>query len=242
MAVCVTFLTTMAFRSTGPMMPVLMQRLLGFEPLRVAWTLLPANIIYGVAVMLAGRLSDRFSPQLLVIAGLIIYATAFSSYAGINEQYTPLMMTTFLMFRYIAEGFVVGPNNLTALQALPEDRVMMAAGLMGLLRSIANILGASSAAVVWDARFGRHIQRYAEDAPIGTFGLATMMQEVQNFLLWTGEVTTQVTSKTLALMHRRLLAEASAAAWQDYLLFNALFALLAIIPALLVNSRLWRRS
>ncbi len=69
-----------------------------------------------------------------------------------------------------------------------------------------------------------------------------MMQEVQNFLLWTGEVTTQVTSKTLALMHRRLLAEASAAAWQDYLLFNALFALLAIIPALLVNSRLWRRS
>ena len=242
MAVCVTFLTTMAFRSTGPMMPVLMQRLLGFEPLRVAWTLLPANIIYGVAVMLAGRLSDRFSPQLLVIAGLIIYATAFSSYAGINEQYTPLMMTTFLIFRYIAEGFVVGPNNLTALQALPEDRVMMAAGLMGLLRSIANILGASSAAVVWDARFGRHIQRYAEDAPIGTFGLATMMQEVQNFLLWTGEVTTQVTSKTLALMHRRLLAEASAAAWQDYLLFNALFALLAIIPALLVNSRLWRRS
>jgi hypothetical protein len=39
-----------------------------------------------------------------------------------------------------------------------------------------------------------------------------------------------------------LLAEAGTAAWQDYLLFNALFALLAIIPTLLVNSRMWRRT
>jgi MFS family permease len=208
----------------------------------VAWTLLPGNIIYGITVMIAGRLADRFSPQWLVIAGLCIYASAFSSYAGVNELVTATMMTTFLVFRYIAEGFVVGPNNLTALKALPEDRVMMAAGLMGLLRSIANILGASMAAVVWDARFGRHVQQFAEDAPIDTFGMAAMMREVQNTLLWTGEVATQITSKTLALLHRRLLAEASAAAWQDYLLFNALFALVAIIPALLVNSRLWRRS
>ena len=51
MAICVTFLTTMAFRSTGPMIPVLMQRLLGFEPLQVAWTLMPANIIYGITVL-----------------------------------------------------------------------------------------------------------------------------------------------------------------------------------------------
>jgi hypothetical protein len=69
-----------------------------------------------------------------------------------------------------------------------------------------------------------------------------MIREVQNTLLWTGEVATQVTSKALLLVHRRLLAEASTAAWQDYLLFNALLALVAIIPALLVNSRLWRRA
>jgi hypothetical protein len=53
---------------------------------------------------------------------------------------------------------------------------------------------------------------------------------------------TQVPTKTMALVHRRLLAEASTAAWQDYLMFNALLAVLAIAPALLVNSRLWKRS
>ncbi len=242
MAMIVTFLTTMMFRSTGPMMPVLMQRLLGFEPLRVAWTLLPGNLMYGLAVMMAGRLADRFSPQALVVVGLAIYATAFSSYAGVNELTTPLMMTTFLMLRYIAEGFTVGPNNLTALRALPDDKVIMAAGLMGLLRSIANILGASSAAVLWDVRYRRHIQHFAENAPVDAFGLTTAMREVQSALVWSGELATQLSTKTMAFMHRRLLAEASTAAWQDYLLCNVLLALVAILPALLINSRLWRRS
>ena len=118
----------------------------------------------------------------------------------------------------------------------------MAAGLMGLLRSIANILGASSAAVLWDVRYRRHIQHYAENAPVDAFGLTTAMREVQSALVWSGELATQLSTKTMAFMHRRLLAEASTAAWQDYLLCNVLLALVAILPALLINSRLWRRS
>ena len=241
MAIVVMFMTTTAFRSTGPMMPVLMQRLLGFEPLRVAWTMLPASIVNGLAVMLAGRWSDRLSPQVLVIAGLMLYATTFASYAGINELATPLMMTTFLCFRQIAEGCITGPNNLTALRALPEDRVMMAAGLMGLVRSIANILGTSSAATFWDVRYGRHIQHYVENSPGDALGLTVAIREVQNLLGWTGEAALQIPGMAMGMLHRRLLAAASTAAWQDYLLGNALLALLAIIPALFVSSHLWRR-
>ncbi len=80
MAVAVMCLTTMAFRSTGPMMPVLMQRLLGFEPLLVAWTMLPSQIVYGLVVLLAGRLSDRVSPTVLVVSGLLIYGGRSSGF------------------------------------------------------------------------------------------------------------------------------------------------------------------
>lgn len=242
MAVMVLMVTTMAFRSTGPMMPVLMQRLLGFEPLLVAWTMLPANIVYGLTVMLAGQLSDRVSPQYLVIAGLAIYASAFSYYSGVNELTTSLMMATFLVFRFIAEGFIVAPNNLTALRALPESQVMMAAGLMGLIRSIANVMGASSAAILWDTRFGQHFQALSEKSPADAQGLVEVMSEVQHALVWSGEIATQIPVKTVALVQQQLVAQASTAAWQDYLLFNALFTALAIIPACLVSSRIWRRK
>ncbi len=43
----------------------------------------------------------------------------------------------------------------------------------------------------------------------------------------------------MAVLHRRLLAEASTAAWQDYLLLNAFVMLLCVLPALLASRRLW---
>ena len=141
MAAIVMCLTTMAFRSTGPMFHVLMQRILGFEPLLVAWTMLPSQIFYGLSVLLIGRLSDRFSPQLLVLLGLMLYATTFIGYSGINAYTTALAMMTFLSLRFIAEGFIISPNSLTALRALPESQVMMASGLLGLFRSVANTSG-----------------------------------------------------------------------------------------------------
>ena len=83
---------------------------------------------------------------------------------------------------------------------------------------------------------------YAEQAPVEAFGLTVARREVQSLLGWMGELATQIPGMALAVVHRRLLAEASTAAWQDYLLYNALMALLAMIPALFVSSHLWRRS
>lgn len=241
MAMIVLILTTMAFRSTGPMLPVLMQRVLNFDPFLVAWTLLPANIAYGIAVFMAGRLSDRIPPQWLVVLGLAIYATAFIGYSGITIWTTALTMTVFLIFRFVAEGFIISPNNLTALRALSESQVMMASGLIGLLRSIASTLGPAVAAVLWDQRFGRHVQYYAEGSPVDSFGFATAVSEMQATLVWMGEIAVQVSIKSMALMQRLLQTEASTAAWRDYLLFNALLAILAILPAFLTDSRLWKR-
>jgi EmrB/QacA subfamily drug resistance transporter len=242
MAVAVMCLTTMAFRSTGPMMPVLMQRLLGFEPLLVAWTMLPSQIVYGLVVLLAGRLSDRVSPTVLVVSGLVIYAGAFIGFSNLTIWTTSLTVSLFLIVRFIAEGLIVSPNNLTAMRALPEHQVMMAAGLIGLLRSVSNTLGPAVASVLWDQNYSRHIQYIAERSPIESFAFTTTMRQFQNHLTWLGEGAFQMPAKSLALMGRVMQTEASTAAWQAYLWWNGWLALIAIVPALLVANRLWRRQ
>ena len=241
MAMVVMCLTTMAFRSTGPMMPVLMQRLLGFEPLLVAWTMLPSQIIYGLTVLLAGRLSDKVSPTTLVVGGLLIYAGAFIGFSSLTIWTTSLSVSVFLIARFIAEGFIVSPNNLTAMRALPEHQVMMAAGLLGLLRSVSNTLGPAVASVLWDQNYSRHIQHIAASSPVDSFAFATTLQQFRDNLTWLGEGAFQAPVKSLALMGRMMQTEASTAAWQAYLLWNGVLALIAVIPALLVTNRLWRR-
>jgi hypothetical protein len=108
----------------------------------------------------------------------------------------------------------------------------MATALSGLLRSIANTMGTAVAAVVWDQRYNYHIQQFAQDTPQDTFGYTAALGGLRQTLQWAGENTAQIPTQTLALMQDRLLAEAHTAAWQDYFLFNALLAIMCLIPAL----------
>ena len=238
MAMVVLFLTTMTFRGSGPMIAVLIQRLLGFGPLVAAWAQMPPNLVYGAAVLVVGRLSDRVPAYVLVISGLLIYGAVFAAYTGINEVTTLNMLMTFLIIRFIAEAFIVSPNNLATLEALPENKVYMATALSGLLRSIANTMGLAVSTVLWDWRYTYHIHQFAENTPLDTFGFATALSGWQQTLQHSGEIAVQIPTQTMALLQDRLLAEASTAAWQDYFLVNALVALVCIFPAL----PCWRRT
>ena len=189
-------------------------------------------------MLLVGRLSDRLPTYLLVIFGLLMYAAVFVGYEGINEVTTLGMSMTFLIIRFIAEAFIVSPNNLATLEALPESKVYMATALSGLLRSIANTIGPAVATVLWDRRYTYYLQHFAENTPLDTFGLTTALSRWQQTLHWSGEMAAQIPTQTMALLQERLLAEASTAAWQDYFLFNALLAMLSIFPAL----PCWRRT
>jgi MFS family permease len=238
MALIVLFLTTMTFRGSGPLIAILMQRLLGFTPLLVAWTQMAPNLIYGVAVLLVGRLSDRVSSSLLVLAGLLLYIAAFWGYAGMNEMTTFGIVMTFLTIRFIAEALIVSPNNLATLQALPEHQVYMATALSGLLRSIANTMGTAIAAVVWDLRHSYRLLQYAEASPVDTVGFTAALGQFEQTLRWAGEQATQIPTQALGMMQDRLIAEADTAAWQDYFLFNVVLAALCLFPAL----PFWRRE
>jgi DHA2 family multidrug resistance protein len=238
MAMIVLFLTTMTFRGSGPMISVLQQRLLHFEPLLVAWSQMLPNLVYGAMVLVVGRISDRIPCHVLVISGLLVYAAGFWGYAGLNEITTVAMIMPFLMIRFVAEAFIVSPNNLATLQALPENKVYMATALSGLLRSIANTMGTAIATVVLDQRYHYRLQQYAEDTPLDTFGYTGALGSVHQMLRWSGEVAAQIPTQTMALIQDRLVAEASTAAWQDYFVFNAFLALLCLFPAL----PFWRRE
>lgn len=238
MAMAVLFLTTMTFRGSGPMISVLLQRLLGFEPLLVAYAQMAPNLVYGAAVLIVGRLSDRLPTYVLVISGLLMYAAVFWGYAGVSEMTTLAMMMTFLIIRFIAEALIVSPNSLATLEALPESKVYMATALSGLLRSIANAVGTAVAAVVWDQRYNQHILQYAENTPLDASGFTAALGGLQQTLQWSGEMAAQIPAQTMALMRDRLLAEASTAAWQDYFMFNAWLTILCLFPAL----PWWRRK
>jgi EmrB/QacA subfamily drug resistance transporter len=228
----VVFISTCAFRGTGLITIVFMQRTLDYTPLDVGWLLLVGNIAYGIAVVVAGRLADKTNPSFLVIAGLAIFVTAFFLFAGVNEMVTAGTLIFLLALRLTSFGVVGSPNNLSAMRSLPEEHVVMASGLFSLMRSISGTTGTVISAAVYEQRYFYHVQRYAENNDLTSLGLQNALVTVQHFFQWIGEIPTLLTVKTSVLVHRRLLAEATTAAYQDYFFLAALVGVLAMLSAL----------
>jgi hypothetical protein len=114
----------------------------------------------------------------------------------------------------------------------------MATALSGLLRSIANTMGPAVATVVWERRYTSHLQQLAENTPLEAVGLTTALGAWEDTLQHAGELAAELPAQALALLQDRLSAEAGTVAWQDYFGFNALLAIVCLVPAL----PCWRRT
>jgi EmrB/QacA subfamily drug resistance transporter len=228
----VVFISTTAFRGTGVLTIVFMQQMLHFTPLEVGWLLLAGNIAYGVAVVASGRLADTMNPNILVVGGLGIFAVAFFWFAGVNETVTVGTLIFLLALRLTSFGIMGSPNNLAAMQALPEEHVVMASGIFSLARSISGTIGTTISATFYEQRYAYHVQRYAENNDLTAPGLQEALTAVQQVLEWTGEIAALLAVKTEALVHERLLTEATMAAYQDYFFLAAVVVVVAMLPAL----------
>lgn len=228
----VVFVSTCAFRGTGVLTIVFMQQVLQFTPLDVGWLLLAGNIAYGITVIVAGRLADKMHPDLLVIIGLGIFVVAFFRFAEMNETITVGTLIVLLSLRLTSFGVVGSPNNLSAMQSLPDEHVVMASGIFSLVRSISGTIGTAASATLYEQRFFYHAQRYAEDNDPTALGLQDALVAVQHTLESAGELPALVSTQTSAVMQQRLLAEATTVAYQDYFWLAALVGVLAMLPAL----------
>ncbi len=228
----VVFFSTCAFRGTGVLSIVFMQRVLDFTPLDVGWLLLVGHIAYGITVVIAGRLADKFEPSVLVIAGLWAFAFGFFWFSTVNEMVSAGTLIALLTFRQASYGMVGSPNNLTAMRALREADVVMASGLFALIRSISGTMGPVISATFFDQRFFYHMQTYAADNDLNAIGLQEALRMAQQTLQWSGEVAALLAVKTSALLQQRLLAEAITAAYQDYFFVAALVGVAGTIPAI----------
>jgi EmrB/QacA subfamily drug resistance transporter len=228
----VVFISTTAFRGTGVLTIVFMQQVLQFTPLDVGWLLLAGNIAYGIAVVVAGRLADTMSPNALVVAGLGIFAVAFFWFAGVNETITVSMLVFLLALRLTSFGIMGSPNNLSAMQTLPDEHVVMASGIFSLVRSISGTMGTAVSATFYEQRYFYHLQRYIEDSGLSVLGMQESQVAVTHQLEWAGELAAFRALQTDAVLQQRLLAEATTIAYQDYFLLAALIGVLSMIPAL----------
>jgi MFS family permease len=128
--------------------PLYLHLVLGYSPVVAGLLFLPAVVATPLFSPLTGRLVDRSGARWLVSGGMAVAATGLFYLAAVaGEEEIALVVPALLLFG-ASRPLVITPASRAALDAVPEEKHGLAAGLVTSSRQIGAVLGVAVLAAV----------------------------------------------------------------------------------------------
>lgn len=142
------------------LLPMYLQNSLGYTALQAGSVFLPVGIIQGIIAPVSGRISDRISPKLPILIGVVLLA--FSFY--LNSQLSWLTELKFIMLSLYIRGFAMGlmftALSTISLSEIPREKMAQASAITNSIRQLGGSLGVALLATVLTSRVSFHSQVY----------------------------------------------------------------------------------
>jgi DHA2 family multidrug resistance protein len=234
---CSGFFNSMGLFGALFMVPIFLQQVLGLTPWQASLLLLPAIPVSAFSGLISGRLSDRFPPSVVAIAGLLIMVVIFRAFASVTASTTVAVLVGYLvLYRAFMDTVGIPITSLT-MQTLPVDEARMGQGLLGVLRSIGASLGVTMTSVFFERRRTFHqFQAYSYYDQTSSTHESTLL-DMQQWLHDAGLFGSIGDQEALDTIRQQMDIEAIAVSFQESFLFISLCFMVSIIPMLWLLSR-----
>ncbi|MGZ3241589.1 MAG: MFS transporter, partial [Burkholderiaceae bacterium] len=156
MGALVSFIYGMGLFGSTYLLPVYMQIALQYAPSQAGLILLPAGIILAFTMPLAGKLTDRYAPNLLVSFGLGLLALSFALMSGGASGTTYFALMAWAIIGRIGLGFVLPSLSVGAMRGLDAGLIPQGASTINFLRQLGGAIGVSLAGIVLEWRLAMH--------------------------------------------------------------------------------------
>jgi len=137
---------TLAY-GTAPAMPAAGDKAgLGFQRPEFLALLLVSVVFFGIAILIAGRLADRYgrrSSLLPITVGILVYGLLFEPWFGVTG--TPAATLTFLVAGFILMGLTYGPMGALLPELFPPEVRYTGSAIV---YNLGSVLGASFAPAI----------------------------------------------------------------------------------------------
>jgi DHA2 family multidrug resistance protein len=237
MGCLIAFMSTMEFRGTNFLLPIMLQRLFHYTPFQTGLFFLPPALVMGTTSIVAGRLSDKIQPKLLLTAGLLVLTFVSIQFCTIDIWTTYGMLLGLVILRRGAQAFCNSPLTSSTLRGVPEDQVRMASGLFNLHRTLAGAVGIALTATLMESREDVHTLILSQRQQLYPLGTQIATETIRQVLVQDGNVGEGLARMTNAVLRQKLVETATLTGYQDLFSMFAALALLSLVPVLLLRSR-----
>ena len=151
-----------AFYAVNVIMPLWLQRTLGYTPIWAGLALAPMGIMPVLLTPFMGKYAARFNMRLLVCGAFVLLASASFLRAGfvveIDFQYIALIQ----LLQGLGLALFIMPINVILLSDLKPEQIASGSGLSTFLRTLGASLSVSITSLLWDRRITEHHARLGE--------------------------------------------------------------------------------
>jgi DHA2 family multidrug resistance protein len=235
------FLNTLGLFGAQFMIPIFLQQVIGLTPLQAGLVIVPALIVSAFGGTIAGRLSDLFSPRLLILLALTALGGVFYLFSSVTALTTVTVLVGYIILYRVCLFSINTPITALNVRVLDTDQVRMGQGLLGMVRNIGAGLGVTVSSVLFERRRVHHqltaYAAYNVDSPEHT----DIVRELELALRTAGEPDSNLGLMTLATLRRQMNLEAIAGGFRDTFFAIGFCFILAMIPMLCIPRRYTRR-
>ena len=155
-AVMVSFAFGAATFGVNYAIPVMMQTVLSFTPIKAGAVLIPAGCMLLVLIPIAGWIADRTINYIPIMIGCVIFASAMYLISDTDVNTTFWTIAMLVLFSRFGHGIVKPNMGRAALMAVPSDKINQGVGTYNFIRQLGGAFGVSTIAVMIETRTAFH--------------------------------------------------------------------------------------
>ena len=220
------------------LLPLYLQNSLGYTALQAGSVFLPVGIIQGILAPVAGILSDKVSPKIPAVIGIVLLALSLylNSFLSLFSEHAQIMFPLYV--RGLGMGLVFAPLSAIALSEIPRDKMAQASGMFNVIRQVGGsfgvaILGAllTQRTIFHTAMFGQTVNPYS---PAFQHTASILRYFVQHAV---GGTISAASLRVTSMLGSHIAQQAFVQAINDDFLIAATITALGVIPIFFLKTR-----
>lgn len=158
-----------AIFSTLFLLPIFIEDILNYNAMHAGYLMAPFAIAVALASPIAGKISDKYGPKYLLLAGMLIFAFANFSIGSISLQTSIPFIVYNQFLRGIGVGLINAPVMMTVINSAALEQIPDASALYNVLFQIGASFGIAWSGEELAVRQVYHLNQYARDIKYNFF-------------------------------------------------------------------------
>ena len=224
------------------LLPLFVQTIQGLTPTDAGLLLMPSGFVLVVIFPIAGRLSDRLQPGLLIGGGLVVfcYACWLTASAEINTSFWDLAYWTALT--RVGLGLLFPALTAGSLRVLPRELLAQGSGAVNFTRQLGGALGTNLLAVILERRTAFHADALMTTQTWDNYTTMDYVTRMTRIMAEAGLPAWQQLDAAFLYVNQVVLPQAATMAYRDGFLITAAVFAFALLPTWILQRAISRAA